>query len=164
MSEYQPDWSKAPEGARFWSRSSCGGARWWELRPAIVMGRNFISDGGMSWIDYNAYPNWRETLQERPAQAPDRNDWSGAPSWAKARAWDYRGYEYWIDDDSGSRGPFGWLWVTNLDRVSDYRWPVEDWKDSLLLRPIDKPDEIRKIREELKALAERLAKLEGVEG
>ena len=157
--DYQPDWSKAPELARFWSRGSCGGARWWELRPAIVMGRNFISDGGMSWIDHNAYPNWRETLQERP-QAPDRNDWSGAPDWAKARAWDSDGFEHWFDDASVYPDSGCWVGVKKWLRVSDYRWPAEGWKDSLLLRPIDKPDEIRKIREELKALAERLMKLE----
>jgi len=158
MSEYQPDWSKAPDGARFWSRDADGFTRWWLNKP-IQRADGHVSQAGGWWRDTNACPNWRETLQERP-QAPDRNDWSNAPDWAKARAWDYRGYEYWIDDDSGSRGPFGWLWVTNLDRVSDYRWPVEDWKDSLLLRPIDKPDEIRKIREELAALTERLAQLE----
>jgi len=44
--------------------------------------------------------------------------------------------------------------------VYDYRWPTEGWKDSLLLRPIDKFNEIRKIREELSALTERLAELE----
>jgi hypothetical protein len=161
MSEYKPDWSNAPEWARFWARDADGQAFWHKDKPTD--GVVVFYHGGLSERDYNACPNWRETLQERPV-APDRNDWSGAPDWAKARAWDRYGHEYWLDDDSGSRSQTGWLWVANLDLVSDYRWPAEGWKDSLLLRPTDNTTEIRKIREELAALTERLAKLEEVAG
>jgi len=91
VSEYRPDWSKAPEGARFWARDANGLAVWWEEKPSGV-GDGYSSKVGTWWVDTNACPNWRETLQERP---------------------------------------------------------------------IDKPTEIRKIREELAALTERLAQLEG---
>jgi hypothetical protein len=159
MSEYRPDWSKAPEGARFWARNANGLTAWWEEKPSEV-GDGYSSKVGTWWVDTNACPNWRETLQERPAPAPDRNDWSGAPDWAKARAWDEGGLEYWLDTDSGARSGSAWRFDVFFDRVSDHRWPAEGWKDSLLLRPTDNTTEIRKIREELAALTERLAQLE----
>jgi hypothetical protein len=159
MSEYQPDWSKAPDGARFWARDSDGAAWWYERRPDA--GGGGFGNGGRQETDTNACPNWRETLQERPAPAPDRNDWSNAPDWARARAWDDDGFEHWFDNASMALGSTYWMGATEWLRVSDYRWPTEGWRDSLLLRPIDKPTEIRKIREELAALTERLAKLEG---
>jgi hypothetical protein len=159
MSEYQPDWGEAPEGARFWARDANGLAVWWEEKPSDV-GDGYSSKVGTWWVDTNACPNWRETLQERPV-APDRNDWSSAPSWAKARAWDSNGIEYWLDTDSGVLSPSGWFFELRFKRVSNYLWPVEGWKGSLLLRPTNNTTEIRKIREELAALTERLAKLEG---
>jgi len=158
VSEYRPDWSEAPEGARFWAKDSDGQAWWYERRPDAG-GRGF-GNGGTRERDTNACPDWRETLQERP-QAPDRNDWSGAPDWAKARAWNSSGIEHWLESDATR--PYFYGWNTDFKKarpVSDYRWPVEDWKDSLLLRPTDEPDEIRTIREELAALTERLAQLE----
>jgi hypothetical protein len=159
MSEYRPDWSEAPEWARFWALDSDGGAWWYERRPDAGSG-NF-GNGGTRDRDTNACPNWRETLQERPAPAPDRNDWSGAPSWAKARAWDSSGVEYWLATNKGERGLGHWYTGGRSREVSDYRWPTDGWEDSLLLRPTDNTTEIRKIREELAALTERLAKLEG---
>ena len=63
--DYRPDWSKAPEGARFWSRDADGFTRWWPNKP-IQQADGHVSQGGGWWRDTNAYPNWRETLQERP--------------------------------------------------------------------------------------------------
>jgi hypothetical protein len=157
MSEYQPDWSKAPSWAQFWARCADGQAWWHKYRPTETF-LTFYNDG-ISERDTNACPNWRETLQERPV-APDRNDWSGAPDWAKARAWDANGIENWLDTANGNCAEAGWLVVTRWKKISDYRWPAEDWKDSLLLRPTDNTTEIRTIREELAALTERLTKLE----
>ena len=158
MNDYQPDWSKAPPGARFWTRDADGLSTWWQNKPRKgVFGHNPI--GGGRWRDTSACPNWRETLQERP-QAPDRNDWSPAPDWANARAWDANGIENWLDTGNGNWGAAGWLVAKRWKKISDYRWPAEGWKDSLLLRPIDNTTEIRKIRKELGALTERLAKLE----
>jgi hypothetical protein len=160
MSEYQPDWSKAPEGARFWTQDADGQAAWWQNKPGRgVFGHNPI--GGGRWKDTNACPNWRETLQERPAPAPDRNDWSNAPDWARARAWGSSGYEHWLDTSKPTQTMGGWVAIMKCQQVSDYRWPTEGWKDSLLLRPTNNTDEISTIREELAALTERLAKLEG---
>jgi hypothetical protein len=65
VSEYQPDWSKAPEGARFWTRDADGFARFWQNKP-IEVADIYILQGGKWWRDNNACPNWRETLQERP--------------------------------------------------------------------------------------------------
>jgi hypothetical protein len=159
MSEYQPDWSKAPDGARFWSRDADGFTRWWLNKP-IQRADGHVSQAGGWWRDTNACPNWRETLQERP-QAPDRNDWSNAPDWAKARAWDVYGFEHWLDTDDPTRGTVGWVAVRRSKRISDHHWPSEGWKDSLLRRPIDNNTEIRKIRKELASLTKRLAQLEG---
>jgi hypothetical protein len=65
MSEYQPDWSKAPELARFWTRDADGLSTWWQNKPSKgAFGHN--STGGKWWPDNTACPNWRETLQERP--------------------------------------------------------------------------------------------------
>jgi hypothetical protein len=158
MNDYQPDWSKAPPGARFWSRDGDGRAKFWKIRPILTAFGSY-KDGGVCWHDTNACPNWHETLQERPV-APDRNDWSPAPDWAKARAWGRGGDEYWLDTRKPTRTQVGWIAITKCQKISDYRWPTEGWKDSLLLRPTNNTDEIRKIREELKALAERLMKLE----
>ena len=69
MSEYRPDWSKAPKGARFWARDSDGQAWWYERRPDDGIG-NF-GNGGTRDRDTNACPNWRETLQERPDNKSD---------------------------------------------------------------------------------------------
>jgi hypothetical protein len=157
--DYQPDWSKAPKGAQFWTRDQDGTARFWEHRPTTV-GNQFCSALGTYWPDTDACPNWRETLQERPAPAPDRNDWSNAPDWARARAWGSSGYEYWLDTSKPTQTMGGWVAIMKCQQVSDRRWPSEGWKDSLLLRPTDNTTEIRKIREELAALTERLAKLE----
>jgi hypothetical protein len=159
VSDYQPDWSKAPEGARFWSRDADGFARFWQNKP-IEVADIYILQGGKCWRDTNACPNWRETLQERPAPAPDRNDWSGAPDWARARAWGSGGYEYWLDTGKPTQTMGGWVAIMKCQQVSDHYWPTEGWKDSLLLRPTNNTTEIRKIREELAALTERLAKLE----
>jgi hypothetical protein len=64
MSEYRPDWSKAPEWARFWALDSDGGSWWYERRPDA--GSVNFGNGGTRDRDTNACPNWRETLQERP--------------------------------------------------------------------------------------------------
>jgi hypothetical protein len=161
MSEYQPDWNKAPKRARFWGRDADGQSWWYEEKPT-PRGYGFSTDA--RWDrDTESCPNWRETLQERP-QAPDRNDWSNAPDWAKARAWGTTGYEYWFETAELVTGHNGqsavWLGPGRRQRVSDYRWRGDDWSDSLLPRPTDEPDEIRTIREELAALTERLAQLE----
>lgn len=68
----QPDWSKAPEWARYWAVDSDGTAYWYEFEPVILPGLSFEGWHPASlnsrWeeTDSKVVQPWRNTLQERP--------------------------------------------------------------------------------------------------
>ena len=69
MTNVQPDWSKAPEWAKFWAMDSDGGAYWYRDEPT-----------------YNAkYGGWLHTLGEEPDVSFDL-------------CWPPEGFDDWVID------------------------------------------------------------------
>ena len=69
MTNVQPDWSKAPEWARFWAMDSDGGAYWYEVEPRYdteyacwSISTEFMGQRQGPAPD----PDWSQTLRSRP--------------------------------------------------------------------------------------------------
>lgn len=62
----EPDWSKAPEWARYWTQNAGGTCRFHERLPMRneILGY-WTNDGSIS-SDTTACPNWRDSRRERP--------------------------------------------------------------------------------------------------
>ena len=80
MTNVQPDWSKAPEWARFWAMDSDGGAYWYEVEPRYdteyaCWSINTEYTGRLGYIGPTEStgrqspapdPDWSQTLRSRP--------------------------------------------------------------------------------------------------
>ena len=69
MTNVQPDWSKAPEWAKFWAVDSDGGAYWYEVEPRYdteyavwSISTEFMGQRQGPAPD----PDWSQTLRSRP--------------------------------------------------------------------------------------------------
>lgn len=71
-SEWQPDWSQAPDHMDYYALDQCGNAYWYVNKPSLSL-TEFIMDctdcGGDCWknaptFDYTG--NWRDSLRKRP--------------------------------------------------------------------------------------------------
>lgn len=106
VEEWQPDWSKAPEWAKWWAMDADSDCYWFENKPDTM---------SVTWVPFNASEvgeapsfdyqgNWKESLRER-TEPKCEVDWSVAPSWAK----------YWAVRDGGYEA----LWCVNKPTVTD---------------------------------------------
>ena len=71
VEEWQPDWSQAPENARWWAKDQDGKCFWFEIEPHIdddewnyEFDKNGPSHTTAYTFDYTG--DWRESLRERP--------------------------------------------------------------------------------------------------
>ena len=61
----EPDWSKAPEWARYWALDESGGAWWYEKEPGFVGDDGGWSGSGRTKHDIICTA-WRDSLRKRP--------------------------------------------------------------------------------------------------
>lgn len=76
-----PDWSKAPEGAKFWAVDFDGVAGWYSVRPFPCGGRwcfdgtkkrisfGYLKDRQIALPPKTTFPDWEGTLHKRPEGA-----------------------------------------------------------------------------------------------
>ena len=68
--EWQPDWSQAPEWAKYFTINSLGIARFWDYEPTKTSASWFIDDDVVWRCEettiFNHKGDWRESLRKRP--------------------------------------------------------------------------------------------------
>jgi hypothetical protein len=71
----QPDWSKAPEWARYWAIDADGGVYWYENKPSAKEFMGYWSDGGVGRKEFSGHSryDWKDTLASRPAKGYTSN-------------------------------------------------------------------------------------------
>lgn len=102
-SDWQPDWSQAPEWANSWGMAEIGQA-WWLSGEWHVNNRGGFSSTGFIKAEkapsFDYQGNWKDSLRKRP-EALCEVDWRVAPQ--DTTGWKIKeGRAYWIDSD-------GWI-------------------------------------------------------
>ena len=83
IAEFQPDWSKAPKWAKWWTMDENGACMWHQEEPEIERNHFWIAEGkNKSSIEQCVDINWRTSKRRRPAcSAPsDAQDGQGDDS------------------------------------------------------------------------------------
>jgi len=66
-SEWQPDWSQAPDSAMYWAMDGCGQCNWYEREPEVCGSQwDFGSVIEQSDTGYDYQGNWQDSLRKRP--------------------------------------------------------------------------------------------------
>ena len=74
LEEWQPDWSQAPDWAKWWAIDKIGQGFWYNLKPSRDQSAtewivDFSSGSDFSYKaspDFNYQGNWRNSLRKRP--------------------------------------------------------------------------------------------------
>ena len=70
LEEWQPDWSQAPDWAKYFTIDSLGIARFWDYEPTKTSASWFIDDDVVWRCEetaiFNYKGDWRESLRKRP--------------------------------------------------------------------------------------------------
>lgn len=71
LKDWQPDWSQAPEWAKYWTIDK-GESLWWSCKPCVSGNIWFIHDS-VTWQchvapSFNYQGNWRDSLRKRPIE------------------------------------------------------------------------------------------------
>jgi transcription elongation factor Elf1 len=131
----QPDWSKAPEWAKWWAVDADGEAFWYELEPSRGFSC-FSGTGDTRRAGVVDVEDWRETLTARPEpKHPLANlDWGRLPDWAKWVAVDSSGEAYCYEREPKKLYA---SWDTPGNMWSLYEVDLDgfDWKQTKLQRP-----------------------------
>lgn len=65
--EWQPDWSQAPDNAKYWAMDGCGQCNWYAIKPEVCGNQwDFGRVIEQAHTGYGYQGNWRESLRERP--------------------------------------------------------------------------------------------------
>lgn len=81
--EWQPDWSQAPDEAKYWAMDKDGSANFFKSKPEITNGNGWDFGGVMQSQNSHAYTgHWQDSLRKRPEALHPEVDWRVAPSWA----------------------------------------------------------------------------------
>lgn len=66
-SEWQPDWSQAPDNAMYWAMDGCGQCNWYEREPEVYGSQwDFGSVIEQADTGYDYQGDWRDSLRKRP--------------------------------------------------------------------------------------------------
>lgn len=66
LEEWQPDWSKSPEWAKWWAMDADGECYWFESKPEICDDQWDSEDAIDVAPQFTYTSNWQESLRERP--------------------------------------------------------------------------------------------------
>lgn len=67
VGEWQPDWSQAPDNAKYWAMDKDGSANFFKNKPEITNGNGWDFGGVMESNNSHSYQgNWKDSLRERP--------------------------------------------------------------------------------------------------
>ncbi len=137
-----PDWSSAPEWARWWAEDEDGRHFWYPIKPVLhsemwkVDGTEFELAGSES-----TGVDWRNSLTKRPAGSATATftpSWEEAPAWAEWFAQDGNGDCYWYRSEPYAGHA---VWLPESVRAGEVeKLLVElpenpDWRETLQERP-----------------------------
>lgn len=67
VEEWQPDWSQAPDDAKYWAMDKDHTANFFKNKPEITTGNGWDFGGVMQSNNSHSYQgNWQDSLRERP--------------------------------------------------------------------------------------------------
>lgn len=67
LEEWQPDWSQAPDNAKYWAMDGCGQCNWYAIKPEVC--GNHWDFGRVIEQAHTGYcykGSWQDSLRERP--------------------------------------------------------------------------------------------------
>jgi hypothetical protein len=64
----KPEWKDAPAWARWLAMDDTGSWVWFEKKPIIKDGRKFWETEEKYMCKFADFPNWKQSLEERPKQ------------------------------------------------------------------------------------------------
>ena len=67
LEEWQPDWSQAPDNAKYWAMDGCGQCNWYAIKPEVCGNHwDFGRVIEQAHTGYGYKGNWQDSLRERP--------------------------------------------------------------------------------------------------
>src|SRR5699024_4542023 len=70
LEEWQPDWSQAPEWAKYWHYNSYHSAYWVDAKPETrsdtAWSFDFLNKRAVEAPSFNYQGNWQDSLRKRP--------------------------------------------------------------------------------------------------
>ena len=65
--EWQPDWSQAPDDAKYWAMDGCGQCNWYAIKPEVCGTQwDFGRVIEQAHTGYGYQGNWQDSLRKRP--------------------------------------------------------------------------------------------------
>lgn len=67
LEEWQPDWSQAPDNAKYWAMDGCGQCNWYAIKPEVCGNHwDFGRVIEQAHTGYGYQGKWQDSLRERP--------------------------------------------------------------------------------------------------